>query len=184
VRPAATAYVGCRTRCAGLVLPVLPMRQWACCHETVGFMAWKPIVVAVLATVLVGCGYEPAPDRPSDPLSRPEGEKVWQAIDELQLLCETADVLEPEPWEYRRFVTNLKHVAKKRPHGVYRAAKKGEFFDQHPVQRGHDGPGFGAWGSSVGQMPRGPVGELARGGEATAVPQLTGATSAPALLAR
>jgi hypothetical protein len=80
-------------------------------------MARTPIAVAVLVMALVGCGYEPAPDRASDPLSPTDQGEVGETLGVIDVFCEEGlgeDVSED--------VEVLTRVARKRPHGVYRVS--------------------------------------------------------------
>jgi hypothetical protein len=88
-------------------------------------MARKLIAVAVLATFAScgGSGYEPEPDRRSDPLSSGARGTVEPALEELGFSCEAGANLDSEERALRETAIKpartLIRVARKRPHGVY-----------------------------------------------------------------
>jgi hypothetical protein len=94
-------------------------------------MARTPIAAAVLVSAVVGCGYQPAPDRRSDPLSSVDRDTVAVALEDLKLVCDLAgslgEELTPES------AHDLTKVARKRPHAVYRA------YEEEPEGRPFDG---------------------------------------------
>lgn len=80
-------------------------------------MARAPIAVTVLAMALCSCGYEPAPDRASDPLSSTDQGVVGDELLFIHTFCE-----EGLGEDMSKDVEILTRVARKRPHGVYRVS--------------------------------------------------------------
>jgi hypothetical protein len=101
-------------------------------------MARTPFAAVVLAATMASCGsgYEPPPDRASDPLTPSDRAAVERALRGLGLFCA---VEEEKSAAVEELVTPdtsilggeeaLDRVSRKRPHGVYRTTREDEFVD-------------------------------------------------------
>lgn len=90
-------------------------------------MAKTRIAVFVLATTFVGCGYQPAPDRRSDPLSTRDNVVVARQIDALGVSCSPPGPSELSIDNIERYIEVpeynpdfLSAIARDHPHAVFR----------------------------------------------------------------
>ena len=85
------------------------------------------VIAATLAAALVGCGYQPEPDRRSDPLSPRDNEDAALHIDVMDFTCSEGIDADLSEFSFH----GLKRIARKNPHGVFRAT--GARLDDYPI---------------------------------------------------